>query len=403
MLNGKLKFLRLAPLSEPIRSRDSTAILMWTLRNSAFDIKDDFTTGAKAWRVFAYIYNMVVLPLSFPINYWVYLSEFSADQLLQSLQLCLNTWGFAFKVLTLVLRHRLLEVACKKLDDLDVYCVTNEEKLKLRATVASNNRLYVLFAVTYFIYTVTSLVDGLLHERVPFNTYVPFINWREDRLQLYLQCTLEFWIVGYSIYVSSGTDAFPVIFVSSLRTHVELLKKRVVRLGVICGDPEVDPETAFKKLVECIKAHRTMLQFCEALKPVVSGVIFAQFITCGTILGVIMINVVTFSGESSRVHIGIYIFAVLMQTFPLCYYCNAIVDDNREVADALFHSSWWNQDKRYQRVVLQYLQKLQGPMTFTAMQIFNINLATNINVAKFAFTVYALASGMNLEERLQWN
>jgi len=94
-----------------------------------------------------------------------------------------------------------------------------------------------------------------------------------------------------------------------------------------------------------------------------------------------MINMVLFADQSTRFGIVTYVMAVLLQTFPLCFYCNAIVDDCNELADALFHSSWWMQDKRYQRTVLQFLQKLQQPMTFTAMNIFNINLATNINVS----------------------
>lgn len=103
-----------------------------------------------------------------------------------------------------------------------------------------------------------------------------------------------------------------------------------------------------------------------------------------------MINMTLFADKSSRFGTVTYIMAVLLQTFPLCFYCNSIVDECNELADALFHSSWWENEKRYQQVVLQFLQKLQQPMTFTAMQIFDISLASNINVSSKTVIVYGI-------------
>ncbi|KMY92117.1 odorant receptor 43b [Drosophila simulans] len=397
---GHFKLIYPAPISEPIRSRDSNAYMMETLRNSGLNLKNDFGIGRKIWRVFSFTYNMLILPVSFPINYVIHLAEFPPELLLQSLQLCLNTWCFALKFFTLIIYTHRLELANKHFDELDKYCVKPAEKRKVRDMVAAITRLYLTFVVVYVLYATSTLLDGLLHQRVPYNTYYPFINWRVDRTQMYIQSFLEYFIVGYAIYVATATDSYPVIYVAALRTHILLLKDRIIYLGDPSNEGISDPSYMFKSLVDCIKAHRTMLNFCDAIQPIISGTIFAQFIICGSILGIIMINMVLFADQSTRFGIVTYVMAVLLQTFPLCFYCNAIVDDCNELADALFHSAWWVQDKRYQRTVIQFLQKLQQPMTFTAMNIFNINLATNINVAKFAFTVYAIASGMNLDQKL---
>ncbi|KAI8037114.1 odorant receptor 43b isoform X1 [Drosophila gunungcola] len=398
---GILKLMYPAPISEPISSRDSNAYLLETLRFSGLNLRNDFGVGLKIWRVLSFTYNMLILPVSFPVNYTIHLAEFPPDLLLQSLQLCLNTWCFSLKFFTLVIYMPRLELANKHFDQMDEFCVKSEEKRKVRDMVAAITRLYLIFVVVYVLYATSTLLDGLLHERVPFNTYYPLVNWRVDRTQLYVQSFLEYFTIGYAIVVATATDSYPVIYVAALRTHILLLKDRIVHLGEANNESSSDPDSMLRSLVDCIKAHRTMLNFCEAIQPIISGTIFAQFIICGSILGVIMINLVLFADQSTRFGIIIYVMAVLLQTFPLCFYCNAIVDDCNEVADALFHSAWWMQDRRYQRTALQFLQKLQQPMTFTAMNIFNINLATNINVAKFAFTVYAIASGMNLDEKLQ--
>ncbi|XP_017133339.1 odorant receptor 43b [Drosophila elegans] len=398
---GYLKLMYPAPISEPISSRDSNAYLLETLRFSGLNVRNDFGVGRKIWRILSFTYNLLILPVSFPVNYTIHLAQFPPDLLLQSLQLCLNTWCFSLKFFTLVIYMPRLELANKHFDQMDEFCVRSEEKRKVRDMVAAITRLYLIFVVVYVLYATSTLLDGLLHERVPFNTYYPLVNWRVDRTQLYVQSFLEYFTIGYAIVVATATDSYPVIYVAALRTHILLLKDRIVHLGEANSESGSDPDSMFSGLVDCIKAHRTMLNFCEAIQPIISGTIFAQFIICGSILGVIMINLVLFADQSTRFGIIIYVMAVLLQTFPLCFYCNAIVDDCNELADALFHSAWWMQDRRYQRTVLQFLQKLQQPMTFTAMNIFNINLATNINVAKFAFTVYAIASGMNLDEKLQ--
>ncbi|KAH8233322.1 hypothetical protein KR026_006774 [Drosophila bipectinata] len=397
---GKLKLLYPASLETPIRTRDSNAYLLDTLRMSGLNLGEKSGVAWKIWRVISYTYSMLILPISFPINYTIHLAEFPPDLLLQSLQLCLNTWCYAFKYFTLVIYTRHLELSNIQFDEMDKFCVKTEEKRKIRDSVAAVNRLYMVFVVVYILYATSTLMDALIHDRVPYNTYFPFVNWRLSRTQLYIQCFLEYFIVGYAIYVATATDSYALIFVASLRTHITLLKERIISLGIINNDGDTDADSVFTLLVDCVKAHRTMLNFCDAIRPIISGTIFAQFIICGSILGVIMINMTLFADKSSQFGTVTYIMAVLLQTFPLCFYCNAIVDECNELADALFHSAWWMQEKRYQRVVLQFLQKLQQPMTFTAMNIFNINLATNINVAKFAFTVYAIASGMNLDQKL---
>ncbi|BFG03520.1 odorant receptor 43b [Drosophila madeirensis] len=390
-----------AALSEPVATRDSNVYLLKTLHISGLNFYNDFGIGQKIWRVISFSYNIFYLPLSFPVNYKIHFSQFPPDLLLQSLQLCLNTWCFSTKFVTLAIFTERLEMANKCFDELDVYCVTPDEKRRVRAAVATINKLYLIFGVVYFLYATSTLVDGLFHDRVPYNTYYPFIDWRLDRRQLYIQSFVEYFTVGYAIFVATATDSYPVVYIAALRTHILMLKDRIVRLGEASNEGTADPDSIFKSLVECIKAHRTMLNFCDTIRPIISGTIFAQFIICGSILGIVMINMVLFADQSTRFGIVTYVMAVLLQTFPLCFYCNAIVDDCNDLADALFHSAWWMQDRRYRSTALQFLQKLQQPITFTAMNIFTINLATNINVAKFAFTVYAIASGMNLDQKLQ--
>lgn len=254
---GRLQLLYPASLETPIRTRDSNAYLLETLRMSGLNLGEDSGVSRKILRVISYTFFMVILPLSFPINYTIHLAEFPPDLLLQSLQLCLNAWCFTFKYITLAIYTRHLELSNIQFDEMDKFCVKNEEKRKLRESVATVNRLYMLFVVVYILYGTSTLVDALIHDRVPYNTYFPFVNWRIDRTQLYIQCFLEYFIVGYAIFVATATDSYALIFVASLRTHIRLLKDRIVSLGTEGTDADSD----FRSLVDCVKAHRTMLKY----------------------------------------------------------------------------------------------------------------------------------------------
>ncbi|XP_068147605.1 odorant receptor 43b [Drosophila tropicalis] len=388
------------PLTVATSSRESNAYMMDTLKISGLNLHNDFGYGKKIWRVISFSYGMVYLPLSFLLNYIIHIEDFSASTLLQSLQLCLNTWCFALKYFTLAFYVKNLEEANKCFDQLDVFCRTKEEQREIRKMVASCNKLYMIFAVVFFVYSTASLVDGLVHGRMPFDTYYPFINWRLSRTQFVVQAFVEFTSVGYAVFVATSTDSYAVIFVKALRSHVKLLTRRLQNMPSETTAAQ-DENFMHASLVDCIKAHKVLLAFCNTIRPLISGTIFAQFIICGSILGITTINLLAFAEPSARFGIIFYMMAVILQTFPLCYYCNAIVDDCNEMCDALFHSPWIERDQRFRKTTLQFLHKLQEPIVFTAMNIFSINLATNINVAKFAFTVYAIAKGMNLDEKLQ--
>jgi len=153
-----------------------------------------------------------------------------------------------------------LELANKHFDEMDKYCVKPEEKRKVRDMVAAITRLYLIFVVVYVLYATSTLLDGLFHDRVPYNTYYPFVNWRINRTQLYIQSFLEYFTVGYAIFVATATDSYPVIYVAALRSHILMLKDRIINLGEASNEGGSDRDSIFKSLVDCIKAHRTMLK-----------------------------------------------------------------------------------------------------------------------------------------------
>lgn len=130
--------------------------------------------------------------------------------------------------------------------------------------------------------------------------------------------------------------------------------------------------------------HDLFYRFVDCLRPVISGTIFVQFLVVGLVLGFTLINIVLFANLGSAIAALSFMAAVLLETTPFCILCNYLTEDCYKLADALFQSNWIDEEKRYQKTLMYFLQKLQQPITFMVMNVFPISVGTNISVSRCA-------------------
>ncbi|BFG03271.1 odorant receptor 42a-like [Drosophila madeirensis] len=171
------------------------------------------------------------------------------------------------------------------------------------------------------------------------------------------------------------------------------------RLRQLGKDPDESHEKRYEQLVQCIQDHKTILRWLCRL-PVISGTIFVQFLVVGLVLGFTLINIVLFANLGSAIAALSFMVAVLLETTPFCILCNYLTDDCYNLANALFQSNWIDGEQRYKKTLMYFLQKLQQPITFMAMNVFPISVGTNISVTKFSFSVFTLVKQMNIAEKL---
>ncbi|TMW46719.1 hypothetical protein DOY81_008200 [Sarcophaga bullata] len=77
------------------------------------------------------------------------------------------------------------------------------------------------------------------------------------------------------------------------------------------------------------------------------------------------------------------------------------MDDSDEISLAIFHSNWPDEDRRYRQAIAFFLQHTQKTLVLTAMKIFPITMNSNINVVKFAFSVYTMMKQMDLGQTIK--
>lgn len=148
-----------------------------------------------------------------------------------------------------------------------------------------------------------------------------------------------------------------------------------------------------------------------------------QFLVVGLVLGFTLINIVLFANLGSAIAALSFMAAVLLETTPFCILCNYLTEDCHNLANALFQSQWIDGEMRYKKTLMYFLQNLQQPITFMAMNVFPISVGTNISVSfcssgrllfliylkficvflqvtKFSFSVFTLVKQMNIAEKL---
>ncbi|XP_017856664.1 PREDICTED: odorant receptor 42b-like [Drosophila arizonae] len=389
--------LRLPDASSPARSRDSFVYIDRGMSVVGW-MPPKNPCGRyiyRLWSAFTTLFIIILLDVSLLISYSE-LSSFTARQFLTSLQVAFNCFGCSIKASYTFAGVRRLKLAKKILDRLDSRCETSEHRLQLQQTATLCNRIYMTYCAMYLLYSSSTFLGSMFFGRLAWNLYNPLVDAERGLFSFWLAGILEFlWMTG-AVVQDLMADVYPIVYFLAIRTHIKMLKERLRNLRM---DTNMSEEENYKQLIRCIEDHRLILDYCNTLRPVVSATIFVQFVLIGIVMGLSAINVIFFSNFWTGLGTGIFMFDLILQTFPFCYICNMIYDDCYEMANCLFHSNWLTADRQYRTTLCFFLSNVQKPIIFTAGGIFVISTSSNIAVAKLAFSVVTFVRQLNIAEK----
>ncbi|KAH8377984.1 hypothetical protein KR093_008379 [Drosophila rubida] len=390
--------MRVRPLKEQLASRDAFIYLDRGMRVVGW-----MPPQHKCWRrVYALwsavttVVVMILLVLSLLVSYIKDLSSFTAGQFLTSISVAFNCFGSSIKASYTFAGMKRFHRAKQLLDRMDERCQRPEQRQQLHQNAAFCSRVYMCYQVMYSFYAASTFLAGAYSGRLPWKLYNPLIDWEASNFNFWLASFVEYVWMSSAVLQDQIADVYPIIYFLTLRTHLVMLKERLQRLR---SDPQMSEDDNYAELINCIVDHRLIIEYCNTLKPVVSGTIFVQFLLCGVVIGLSIINIIFFSNFWTGLGILIFIFDLLLQTFPFCYICNLIITDCEQLTYCLFHSNWQSADRRYRTTFLYFLQNIQQPIVMTAGGVFIISLGTNITVAKLAFSVVTFVRQLNIAEK----
>nr|AID61203.1 odorant receptor [Calliphora stygia] len=357
------------------------------------------------WKPLYYVYSVllnfcvcVLYPISFSLSYYYGYRQMTPVQLLTSLQVALNVCSLPAKFITIVLNLKSLDRAMDVMDILDARCKRHDELEKIRHCAMLGNRLTVFFIGFYMFYTALTMVSSVAFGQPPYSVFIPYMDWRNSTLEFIGQSFLEYLLMNFICMHEGGDDVYAVIYIYTIRTHMQILVDRVKRLG---RDDSISKEEHYKQLVLCVKDHQDLLRLLDTISPVISITIFIQFMVTAIILGTTLINIMIFADFSAQIASVSYFLAVLVQTSPCCYQATCLMEDNEQLSLAIFHCEWFDKDIRFRKMMIFFMMRSQTPMTLTAMKLFPITLNTSLGIAKFSFSLYTLIKEMDFGQNLK--
>ncbi|KAH8234029.1 hypothetical protein KR032_011037 [Drosophila birchii] len=397
MLSQLFPLIKEKPVTEKVQSRDAFIYLDRCVWYFGWTEPSDkrWTRVYSLWTIFTVVVVLILLPLSMVVEYIHRFRSFSAGEFLSSFEILMNMFGCSMKCGFVIAGYRNFKTAKWVLDQLDESCRSDEERARVHRHVAIGNSLYVLYHFLFTSYVVTNFVGYFLMGRHAWRLYIPLLNTDEN---FAVSSLVELLLMTSVVTMQQCTDVCPVVYMVQARCHITLLKDRLEKLR---SDPDKNHDEHYMDLTKCIKDHRLILDYINALRPVFSGTIFVQFLLIGLVLGISAINVMFFSSFWTGLGTFVFMFDVCTETFPVCYLCNFIADDCQELANCLFQSNWVTADRRYKSTMVHFLHNLQQPIILTAGGVLPISMQTNLSMVKLTFSVVTLVKQFNLAEKFQ--
>ncbi|XP_054730926.1 odorant receptor 7a-like [Anastrepha obliqua] len=325
-------------------------------------------------------------------------NKLSVMEILTCVQASLNVLAIPIKSIALAMSKNRLRDIEPIVTELDKYYTRSEDRGKIRKCGITGNRLVFGFAVAYFTYEILTVVAALVGGHAPISFWIPNVDWHRSSWEYWLQVSYDIFIVLLLLYHQVLNDSYPAVYIYIIRTHIQLLAVRVERLGY---DEKKSVDDNYKELLECIVIHQEILKVASIVEPIMSVTVFTQFIVAAAILGVTMINIFIFADLTTKIASTMYFFCVLLQTSPTCYHASYLLADCDELRLAIFKCNWVDQNKRFNNLLIYFLHRSQDSIPLFAMKLVPINLATNLSIAKFSFTLFTFIQEMGLGENLK--
>ncbi|XP_055914223.1 odorant receptor 42a-like [Eupeodes corollae] len=316
----------------------------------------------------------------------------SIPTLLTSLQVAINIYTVALKVIVVFLYMPRLRKTAPILDELDKKIHDKGEQKVAEKMIRFCRGLVVIYMVSYLSYSALTFLAAIWNGHPPFGIYIPFCHWEDSTFKMIVASLLEFYLLNIACIQDVGLDVYPVTFILMARTHMKILCIRVEKLGT---DSKVSKEDNVRSLIDCIKTHKKILELVEIVRPIIAKTIFIQLVVSAAIMGIPIINIMMFADSlSSAFGSAVFLLAVTLETLPMCFTMNVLMEEINNLPTAIFHSQWVDQNKTFRHLMVVFMQNAQKFNNIMAGNILSIEVATFISIAKLAFSIYAVVDKM---------
>nr|UZH23363.1 odorant receptor 7a8 [Anastrepha ludens] len=339
----------------------------------------------------AVIFSPFLCGVGYILKYMQHTIE--TKQLLIGIQASLNVLGIPPKIIIMTLSLKRLRSMESTLALMDARYTKPEDLNLIRKSAIMGNRLVFAFGMAYFSYWLLTGASCLINGKAPLSLWIPFLDENRSNFDFCFQSTIDLFFMFFFLLYQVLNDSYGSVYICVIRAHLQLLVRRVQLLG---RNVEMSSDDKIKELVDCIITHQQILRLLGVIEPIISKTMFTQFLIAASILCVTMINMFISDDLSTQVASGAYFMCVLLQISPCCYFASELMADSEKLPDAIFHCNWVEQDRCFRKMIIYFMHRSQLSIQLTAMKLFSINVATNVSIAKFSFTLFTFVKEMGI-------
>lgn len=185
--------------------------------------------------------------------------EMEIGNLLTSFQVAINVVGCSIKIILMFFLLPQL-IKCEPIfEKLDKRCSSPAEKQLIKRFIHDGNRFVVLFAMAYWSYSTSTCISAVIFNRLPYNIYNPFIDPHASWGYFILAVLMEMVPMDVACFQQVVDDSYAVIYVSTLRTHMQALLLRLQRMNADDAGKDME-ERNVEELKQCIIDHKNIIE-----------------------------------------------------------------------------------------------------------------------------------------------
>ena len=208
------------------------------------------------WAIFSNGLVTVYMPIGFLLSFLKRLSNFGPSEFLTSLQISVNCFGCSLKMFVFLFLYKGLLDGIKYIDKLDLHVREPEDKIEIRKIVAFGNKTNLMFTTLFLTYASSTFLTAVINGRPPYQLYNPFMEWQDRPLYFFIQSIVEYMMIDFHCYQQALMDAYPVIYITFIRTHLHILTRRIRKLG---QDTKLSNDERYEALIECVLDHKNIM------------------------------------------------------------------------------------------------------------------------------------------------
>ncbi|XP_070067589.1 odorant receptor 23a-like [Drosophila takahashii] len=282
---------------------------------------------------------------------------------------------------------KLIEIQ-RIIEQLDARVTGMNQLLRHEKMSKHMQRMSRLFVITYGIVFINAAVPFIFEtERsLPLPMWFPF-DWRNSTVAYIAALALQEIGILFQIIINCAADSFPPLALFLVTEQGRLLSLRISQIGY---GPSTLKENE-QDLVKCIEDQNMLYGLLDLIQAIISYPMMVQFLAIGINIATNLFGLV-FYVESlyDRLLYVCYLVALIVETFPLCYYGTKVEESFAELHYAVFCSNWVEQSAQYRGFMLILEERTKRQQLLLAGNLVPIHLSTFVACLKGSYSFFTL-------------